>query len=88
MLDQLIEKQLIQLSWCKRPEQAGKVYDPKYYKYYRVASHPVGKGFMLKELIIKLAREKKIKLDIDELVETNHVCGRDDFKCSTINTTL
>ena len=28
---------------------------------------------MLKELSLKLAREKKIELDIDELVETNHV---------------
>ena len=28
---------------------------------------------MLKELILKLAREKKIELDIDELAEMNHV---------------
>ncbi|KAA0065384.1 ty3-gypsy retrotransposon protein [Cucumis melo var. makuwa] len=40
MLEQLLEKQLIQLSECKRPEQAGKVDDPNYCKYHRVISHP------------------------------------------------
>ena len=54
-------------------EQAGKVDDPKYYKYHRVISHPIGKCFVLKEFILKLAREKKIELDIDELAKTNHV---------------
>ena len=28
---------------------------------------------MLKELILKLTREKKIELDIDDVVQTNHV---------------
>jgi len=73
MLEQLIEKQLIQLPECKRPEQAGKVDDPNYCKYHRVISHPVEKCFVLKELILKLARENKIELDIDEVAQTNHV---------------
>ena len=73
MLEQLLEKQLIQLPECKRPKQAEKVDDPNYCKYHRVISHPVGKCFVLKELIIKLAREKKIKLDMDEVAQTNHV---------------
>ncbi|KAA0050543.1 retrotransposon gag protein [Cucumis melo var. makuwa] len=73
MLKQLIEKQLIQLPVCKRPEQAGKVDDPNYCKYHRVISHPVEKCFVLKELILKLARENKIELDIDEVAQTNHV---------------
>ena len=73
MLEQLLEKQLIQLPECKRLEQTGKVDDPKYCKYHRVISHPVGKCFVLKKLILKLAREKKIELNIDELAETNHV---------------
>ncbi|KAA0042439.1 ty3-gypsy retrotransposon protein [Cucumis melo var. makuwa] len=59
MLEQLLEKQLIQLSEHKRPEQAGKVDDPNYCKYHWVISHPVEKYFVLKELILKLAREKK-----------------------------
>ncbi|KAA0032587.1 ty3-gypsy retrotransposon protein [Cucumis melo var. makuwa] len=40
MLEQLLEKQLIQLPECKRPEQAGKVDDPNYCKYHQVISHP------------------------------------------------
>ncbi|KAA0040811.1 retrotransposon gag protein [Cucumis melo var. makuwa] len=73
MLEQLIEKQLIQLPKCKRPEQAGKVDDPNYCKYHRVISHHVEKCFVLKELILKLTRENKIELDIDEVAQTNHV---------------
>ncbi|TYK23002.1 retrotransposon gag protein [Cucumis melo var. makuwa] len=73
MLEQLIEKQLIQLPECKRLEQAGKVDDPNYCKYHQVISHPVEKCFVLKELILKLARENKIELDIDEVAQTNHV---------------
>ncbi|KAA0063888.1 retrotransposon gag protein [Cucumis melo var. makuwa] len=73
MLEQLIEKQLIQLPECKRPEQAEKVYDPNYCKYHRVISHSVEKCFVLKELILKLARENKIDLDIDELAQMNHI---------------
>ncbi|TYK30122.1 retrotransposon gag protein [Cucumis melo var. makuwa] len=67
------EKQLIQLLECKRPEQAGKVDDPNYCKYNRIISHPIEKCFVLKELILKLARENKIELDIDEVAQTNHV---------------
>ncbi|KAA0049826.1 retrotransposon gag protein [Cucumis melo var. makuwa] len=50
-----------------------KVNDPNYCKYHRVISHPLEKCFVLKELIIKLAREKKIELDIDEVAQANHV---------------
>ncbi|KAA0033630.1 ty3-gypsy retrotransposon protein [Cucumis melo var. makuwa] len=73
MFEQLIEKQLIQLPEGKRPEQVGKVDDPNYCKYHRVISHLVEKCFVLKELILKLARENKIELDIDEVAQTNHV---------------
>ncbi|KAA0046413.1 retrotransposon gag protein [Cucumis melo var. makuwa] len=73
MLEQLIEKQLIQLPECERPEQARKVDDPNYCKYHWVISHPVEKCFVLKERILKLARENKIQLDIDEVAQTNHV---------------
>ncbi|KAA0039582.1 retrotransposon gag protein [Cucumis melo var. makuwa] len=73
MLEQLLEKQLIQLPKCKRPKQAGKVDDPNYFKYHQVISHPVEKCFVLKELILGLAREKKIELDLEEVAQTNHV---------------
>ena len=73
ILDQRLDKQLIQLLEYKRPKQDEKIEDPKYYKYHWIISHPVGKCFVLKELILKLAREKKIELDIDEVAQTNHV---------------
>ncbi|KAA0050372.1 ty3-gypsy retrotransposon protein [Cucumis melo var. makuwa] len=88
MLEQLLENQLIQLPECKQLEQAGKTYDPNYCKYHQVSSHPVEKYFVLKELILKLAHEKKIELDIDEVNSDKSCCGRDEFKCSTINTIL
>ncbi|TYK00346.1 retrotransposon gag protein [Cucumis melo var. makuwa] len=58
MLEKLLEKQLIQLPECKRPEQVEKVDDPNYCKYHWIISHPV---------------ENKIELDIDEIVQSNHV---------------
>ncbi|KAA0047911.1 retrotransposon gag protein [Cucumis melo var. makuwa] len=73
MLEQLLQNQLTQLPECKRPKQVGKVDDPNYCKYHHVISHPVEKCFILKELILKLAHEKKIELDIDEVAQTNHV---------------
>ncbi|KAA0059012.1 retrotransposon gag protein [Cucumis melo var. makuwa] len=73
MLEQLLEKQLIQLSECKRPEQARKVDDLNYCKYHRVIGHLVEKCFVLKELILRLARKKKIELDLEEVAQTNHV---------------
>ncbi|KAA0026262.1 ty3-gypsy retrotransposon protein [Cucumis melo var. makuwa] len=65
-------EKLIQLPECKRPKQAGKVDDPNYCKYHRVISHPVEKCFVLKELILRLAHEKKIELDLEEVAQTNH----------------
>ncbi|TYK04497.1 ty3-gypsy retrotransposon protein [Cucumis melo var. makuwa] len=72
MLEQLLEKQLIQLPECKRPEQAEKVDDHNYCKYHRFISHPIEKCFVLKELILRLAHEKKIELDLEEVAQTNH----------------
>ncbi|KAA0040573.1 retrotransposon gag protein [Cucumis melo var. makuwa] len=73
--DKLIELSAVEMCTqeCKRPEQAGKVDDPNYCKYHQVISHPVEKCFVLKELILKLARENKIELDIEEVAQTNHV---------------
>ena len=73
MLDQLLEKQLIQLPECKRLAKMKRVNDPNYSKYHWVVSHPVEKYFVLKELILKLALDKKIELDLDDVAQTNHV---------------
>ncbi|KAA0065987.1 retrotransposon gag protein [Cucumis melo var. makuwa] len=87
MLDQLLEKQLIQLSKCKRPEQAENIDDPNYSKYHRVTSHPVEKFFVLKELILRLAREKKIELDLEKVAQTNHEEVLEVIVCHAINAT-
>ena len=72
MLNDLLEKKIIKLLECKRPEEMGHTNKPKYYKYHRVVSHPVEKCFVLKDIIIRLAKEGKILLDLDETVESNY----------------
>ena len=71
MLDDLLEKKVIELPECKRPEEMNRVNDPKYCKYHRIVSHPVGKCFILKELIIKLAQQGRIELDLEDTVATH-----------------
>ncbi|KAM1079611.1 hypothetical protein ACFX2B_014157 [Malus domestica] len=56
MLDDLLEKKVIELPECKWSEEMNRINDPKYCKYHRIVSHPVGKCFVVKELIIKLAQ--------------------------------
>ncbi|KAA0061208.1 ty3-gypsy retrotransposon protein [Cucumis melo var. makuwa] len=82
MLDQLLEKQLIQLPECKRPAEMRRVNDTNYCKYHRVISHPVEKCFLLKELILKLALDKKIELELDDVAQTNQVADlqNNDFR--------
>ncbi|TYK01673.1 ty3-gypsy retrotransposon protein [Cucumis melo var. makuwa] len=89
MLEQLLEKQLIQLPECKRPEQAEKMDDSNYCKYHWVIGHPVEKCFVLKELILRLAREKKIELDLEEVAQTNHAADENPrvVTCHAINAT-
>ncbi|KAM1692463.1 hypothetical protein ACFX2K_032069 [Malus domestica] len=55
MLDDLLKKKVFELLECKWPEEMNRINDPKYCKYHRIVSHPIGKCFVLKELIMKLA---------------------------------
>ena len=71
MLEQLLKLQLIVLPECKRPEEMGKVDDPNYCKYHRIISHPIQKCFVLKGLIMKLAKERKIDLDFNDVAQSN-----------------
>ena len=71
MLEQLLKLQLIVLPKCKRPEDMGKVDDPNYCKYHRIISHPIQKCFVLKELIMKIAKERKIDLDFNDFAQSN-----------------
>jgi hypothetical protein len=72
MLEDLLEKEVIKLPECKRPEEMGRTKDPKYCKYHRVVSHTMEKCFVLKDLILRLAKKVKILLDLDEVVGSNH----------------
>ncbi|CAL8134867.1 unnamed protein product [Prunus armeniaca] len=47
------------------------VSNPKFCKYHRIVSHPVEKCFVLKELIMNVARQGKIELDVDEIADAN-----------------
>ena len=71
MLEQLLKLQLIILPECKRPKEMGKVDDPNYCKYHRIISHPIQKCFVLKELIMKLVKERKIDLDFNDVAQSN-----------------
>ncbi|KAI5312468.1 hypothetical protein L3X38_041641 [Prunus dulcis] len=71
MLEDLLEKKVIELLECKPPEEMNRVNDPKFYKYHRIVSHPVEKCFVLKELIMNLARQGRIELDVDEIADAN-----------------
>ena len=50
----------------------GRINDLNYCHCHRIASHPVEKCFILKDLIMKLAKQGRIHLDLDEVVESNH----------------
>ena len=70
MLEQLLKLQLIELPECKQPEEMGKVDNLNYCKYHCIISHPIQKCFVLKELIIKLAKERKIDLDFNDVAQS------------------
>jgi len=81
MLDNLLENGVIKLPQSKRPEETGRVTDLKYYRYHRVISHSLEKYITLKERIMKLARDGKIILDLDDTVGTNHISTQ--LECSS-----
>ena len=72
MLEDLVQTKVIELLECKRLEEMGRVNDLNYCHYCRIVSHPVEKCFILKDLIMKLAKQGRIHLDLDEIVESNH----------------
>ena len=71
MLEQLLKLKLIKFLECKRPEEIGKVDDLNYCRYHRIISHPIQKCFVLKELIMKLSKERKIDLDFNDVAQSN-----------------
>ena len=71
MLNDLLEKKVIELPECKCPEEMNRVNDPRYCKYHRIVSHLVGKCLILKELIMKLAQQGRIELDLENTAATH-----------------
>ncbi|KAL2497497.1 Retrotrans gag domain-containing protein [Abeliophyllum distichum] len=66
ILDQLLEQKIIELPAPKRPEEAGQVDHPKYCRFHQIISHQVERCFVLKDLIVRLDKENKIKLETGE----------------------
>ncbi|KAL0448889.1 UNVERIFIED_CONTAM: hypothetical protein Slati_1445300 [Sesamum latifolium] len=66
IFNELLKRKLIKLPESKRLDEAGRVDDPKYYKYHRVVSHPIKRCFVVKKKIMALAKEGKIILNIEE----------------------
>ena len=56
MLEDLLQKKVAKLPKYKHLEEMGHVNDPNYCHYHRIVSHPVDKCFILKDLIMKLAK--------------------------------
>ena len=77
MLDDLLEKGVIELPESKCLEEVGRTVDPKYCGYHRIVSHPLEKCVTLKERIMLLAKEGRTILDLDETTEVDHVTVQD-----------
>ncbi|KAM1274646.1 hypothetical protein FF1_024553 [Malus domestica] len=72
MLEDLLEKKVIVLPECRRPEEMNRTDSPRYCKFHRFISHPTEKCFVLKDLIMKLAQKGIIELDLDDVVKSNY----------------
>ena len=76
MFDDVLEKEVTQLLQPKRPEEVEMIADPKYYRYHRMVSHPLEKCITINGYIMQLAKEGRIILDMDNVIETNHVSSQ------------
>ncbi|KAM1754728.1 hypothetical protein ACFX12_007149 [Malus domestica] len=85
MLDDLLDKKVISLPECRRPEEMNRTDSPRYCKFHRFISHSTEKCFVLKDLIMKLAQKGIIELDLDEVAKSNYTTftsGSSDSKFS------
>ncbi|KAI3463755.1 hypothetical protein Pfo_020418 [Paulownia fortunei] len=57
IFDDLLKANLIELPKIKCPEEAGRVDNLKYYKYYRLVGHPIHDCFIFKDKVMQLARQ-------------------------------
>ena len=63
-------KKVIELPECKHSKKMGRVNNPNYFHYLQIVNHLVEKCFILKDLIMKLSKQKRIHLDLNEVVGT------------------
>ncbi|KAM2903053.1 hypothetical protein COP2_002910 [Malus domestica] len=85
MLDDLLDKKVIGLPECRRPEEMNRTDSLRYCKFHRFINHPIEKCFVLKDLIMKLAQKRIIELDLDDMVKSNYTTitfGSSDSKFS------
>jgi len=83
MLNDLLDEGIIELLKPKRPEEIGRTTGLLYCWYHRMISHPLDKCVTLKERIMRLAKDEMIILDLDDVVEINHIfCQRDCLSSS------
>ncbi|KAM1610241.1 hypothetical protein ACFX1T_022201 [Malus domestica] len=68
MLKDLLDKKVINLPECRRPEEMNCTDSPRYCKFHRFITHPTEKCFILKYLILKLAQQGKIELDLEDTI--------------------
>lgn len=77
----------------KRPEEAGKINDPRYCKYHRLVGHLIHDCFVFKDKVIRLVQQVKISLEEDSAVTNLVTYGPfdelDDYcfnlSCNTTN---
>ncbi|CAA0822242.1 Unknown protein, partial [Striga hermonthica] len=72
IFDDLMEAKLIELPEMKRPEEAGRVNDPKYCKYHRLVGHPIHNCFVFKDKVMQLTHQGKISLE-ESSATANHI---------------
>ncbi|KAM1535460.1 hypothetical protein TB1_013662 [Malus domestica] len=72
MLDDLLDKKVIGLPECRRPEEMNRTDSPRYCKFHRFISHSTEKCFVLKDFIMKLAQKGIIELDLNDVVKSNY----------------
>ncbi|KAM1306685.1 hypothetical protein ACFX2H_009037 [Malus domestica] len=72
ILKDLLDKKVIDLPECRRPEEMNRTDSPRYCKFHHFISHPKEKCFVLKDLIMKLAQKGIIELDLNDVVKLNY----------------
>ena len=70
MLNKLLKKGLMELLEWKRPKEIGRTNGPKYYKHHRI-SHPIEKCKALKEQVMEVPKERKVRLSEEDIEESD-----------------